>query len=324
MKFILFLSVFSATAFAVTPFDIRLRQLNSTASGEVVFSAPYPSTGTLATVFYDVATKTPMVAPWDSTITYDAISGSMGIDQTWIETNYIPRSELEADWSTITDMEAYVATREADLQIQIDAKLNASAFTWANLGGKPTLFSGAYSDLTGKPSLFSGAYSSLSGIPSTFAPSAHNQAWSTITSTPTTLSGYGITDGFTAANARSAISLTTTGSGAATYNSSTGVINVPTPSIPAIQRLRVQTNATGDYTWTYPVAYGSGIVPIISCLTESSSSTVPQGVQIVGVPTNTSCTFKVINLPSTSVLSIVVLGAPTGSQAYLHLTAIAP
>jgi hypothetical protein len=30
--------------------------------------------------------------------------------------------------------------------------------------------------------------------PTTFAPSAHNQAWSTITSTPTTLGGYGITD----------------------------------------------------------------------------------------------------------------------------------
>lgn len=41
---------------------------------------------------------------------------------------------------------------------------------------------------------FDGAYSSLSGIPSTFTPAAHNQAWSTITSTPTALSGYGITD----------------------------------------------------------------------------------------------------------------------------------
>jgi hypothetical protein len=38
------------------------------------------------------------------------------------------------------------------------------------------------------------AYSSLTGVPSTFTPSTHNQAWSTITSTPTTLSGYGITD----------------------------------------------------------------------------------------------------------------------------------
>lgn len=34
-------------------------------------------------------------------------------------------------------------------------------------------------------------------------PTAHNQAWSTITSTPTTLSGYGITDALTAATAES-------------------------------------------------------------------------------------------------------------------------
>jgi len=44
---------------------------------------------------------------------------------------------------------------------------------------------------------FDGAYSSLSGIPSSFPPSAHNQAWGTITATPTTLAGYGITDGAT-------------------------------------------------------------------------------------------------------------------------------
>ena len=41
------------------------------------------------------------------------------------------------------------------------------------------------------------AYSSLTGVPSSFPPSAHNQAWSTITATPTTLAGYGITDGAT-------------------------------------------------------------------------------------------------------------------------------
>ena len=43
-------------------------------------------------------------------------------------------------------------------------------------------------------SSFDGAYASLTGIPSTFTPAAHNQAWSTITTTPTTLAGYGITD----------------------------------------------------------------------------------------------------------------------------------
>lgn len=91
-------------------------------------------------------------------------------------------------------------------------------------------------------------------------------SWSTIASKPTTLSGYGITDaypltgnpsgfltgitsgqvtaalGFTPYNAanpaayvsqsgaRAAISLTTTGTGAATYDSSSGVLNVPTPA----------------------------------------------------------------------------------------------
>ena len=49
----------------------------------------------------------------------------------------------------------------------------------------------------GGGSSFDGAYSSLTGVPTTFTPDAHNQAWSTITSTPTTLSGYGITDGAT-------------------------------------------------------------------------------------------------------------------------------
>jgi len=46
-------------------------------------------------------------------------------------------------------------------------------------------------------------------------PTAHNQAWSTITSTPTTLSGYGITDGFTQANVRATpITGFTSGAGA--------------------------------------------------------------------------------------------------------------
>ena len=36
----------------------------------------------------------------------------------------------------------------------------------------------------------------IEGKPSTFTPSSHTQAWSTITSTPTTISGYGITDAF--------------------------------------------------------------------------------------------------------------------------------
>lgn len=98
--------------------------------------------------------------------------------------------------------------------------------------------SSGVAQILNKPTLFNGAYSSLTGIPATFTPSAHTQAWSTITTTPTTLGGYGITDAYpltgnpsafiTQSGARTAISLTTTGtSGVATYSSATGVLNVP-------------------------------------------------------------------------------------------------
>jgi hypothetical protein len=48
----------------------------------------------------------------------------------------------------------------------------------------------AYSSLTGLPTLGTAAAAATGD----FAAASHNQAWSTITSTPTTLSGYGITD----------------------------------------------------------------------------------------------------------------------------------
>lgn len=99
--------------------------------------------------------------------------------------------------------------------------------------------------------------------------------FSEIGALPTTLAGYGITDFssvfntnftskstsdlsegtnlyFTNARARSAISLTTTGTGSATYNSSTGVLNIPTP--PTAKRQETYsgtTNSSGNYTVTF-------------------------------------------------------------------------
>lgn len=144
----------------------------------------------------------------------------------------------------------------------LTASLASVAFSgaYADLTGKPTIPSAqvnsdwnavsGVSEILNKPALFNGTFAAL-------------------TSKPTTLSGYGITDayplsgnpsgfltgitsgqvttalGFTPYNstnpsnyittsgARTAISLTTTGtSGAATYNNSTGVLNIPnyTPS----------------------------------------------------------------------------------------------
>lgn len=142
-------------------------------------------------------------------------------------------------------------------------------------------------------------------------------AWSKITGTPTTLSGYNITDGVTNsslsttlssyatsssltsglagkentisagttsqywrgdktwqtlntsvvpeisnlyhtdARSRASISLTTIGSGGASYNSTSGVINVPTPSQKRVESYSGTTNGSGIYTVTYATAFSS-------------------------------------------------------------------
>jgi hypothetical protein len=73
-------------------------------------------------------------------------------------------------------------------------------------------------------------------------PTTHNQAWSTITGTPTTLSGYGITDGFTEANVR-ATPLTGFTSGAGTITATDSLLT-------AIQKLNgnVAASGTGSVT----------------------------------------------------------------------------
>jgi hypothetical protein len=90
------------------------------------------------------------------------------------------------------------------LQAELDGKQPAGSYATAAQGAlaDTALQPGdtiPWTDVSGKPTFFSGAYGDLTGIPSTFTPAAHNQAWSTITSTPTTLAGYGITDAATSA-----------------------------------------------------------------------------------------------------------------------------
>ena len=66
--------------------------------------------------------------------------------------------------------------------------------TWANISGKPALFSGSYADLTNKPSLFSGSYVDLTNKPSLFngdynnlsnKPSLYSGSYADLTSKPT-------------------------------------------------------------------------------------------------------------------------------------------
>lgn len=236
---ILLLGLLSATSvFAVTPHDIRLRQLSATGTGEVVFTIPYPATGT-GMVFYDVATKLPIVGSLGTDLKFNPVSTSFTLaDSTWGTIN--GKMDTSAANTAFASMTTLIGTKmdTVSAQGQIDSLSatvtanHASAFSgaytdltgkpilfsgsYADLTGKPTLFSGAYADLTGKPTLFDGQFSSLTGTPSTFAPSAHTQAFSTITATPTTLSGYGITDGVTSASLTSLLAGKETAGAAAT------------------------------------------------------------------------------------------------------------
>jgi hypothetical protein len=159
-----------------------------------------------------------------------------------------------ADWTSITNKPTFATIATSGAYSDLTGIPSTFASTWSLVSGKPSFAtvatSGSYSDLSGRPSLAtvatSGLYADLNGK-------------------PTTLSGYGITDayplsgnpsgfltsinssqvttalGFTPYNttnpngyvnqsgARTSISLTTIGTGAASYNSSNGVINVPTP-----------------------------------------------------------------------------------------------
>ena len=93
------------------------------------------------------------------------------------------------------------------LQTALDAKLPSANFTYANITGKPTLAtvatSGNYTDLTGTPNLT--VYLTTANASSTYQPLGNYATTScltfaNLTGKPTTLSGYGITDGYSTSN----------------------------------------------------------------------------------------------------------------------------
>lgn len=111
----------------------------------------------------------------------------------------------------------------------------ATTGQYADLLGKPTLFSGNYSDLVGTPELAtvatSGAYSDLIGLPTLFSGSYLDLADAPILATVATTGDYNDLDNlptiptqYTDAMARAAISIVADDSGV-TYNNTTGVLD---------------------------------------------------------------------------------------------------
>lgn len=95
-----------------------------------------------------------------------------------------------------------------------------------------------------------------------------------------------------------------------------------------IRKYRAVAVTTATYAWTYPTAFTTGIVPVCQAIVEdpANSANDSYNVEIAGVPTATSATFRIIR-QSTGLLSLLT-GAlsinPTPGNVNLHLTCFEP
>lgn len=203
-------------------------------------------------------------------------------------------------WGNITGKPIFFSGAYADLT----DKPTLFTGNYSDLAGKPALFSGSYVDLTNKPTLFNGVYSTLTGIPSTFAPSAHTQAFSTITSTPTTLSGYGITDGVTSAT------LTTGLAGKETLGAATSAQSF------SIQR--------ANHTGTQPASTITGLATVATTGSYNDLSDKPtNAVTLVGTVTVTETAVLALSAGVRKV-TVTAPGAVVGGNYLLFPTAATP
>lgn len=225
---------------------------------------------------------------------------------------------------------------------------STGALTWASVTGKPTFApvatSGLYSDLTGaptipaaqvqtdwnattglgvllnKPALFSGAYSALTGVPATFAPAAHTQAFSTITATPTSLGGYGITDGFARPTGTTAQYVRGDGTLAALPVQSVPTQSAATRALNTAFQVSAARPALVSYSvqLTVTASIGSGQLGdvVLEIASDAAFTTAVQTVAIAGVGQTYTLAVAIQGVqPQTGVVTGVV---PAGYYARLR------
>lgn len=108
------------------------------------------------------------------------------------------------------------------------------------------------------------------------------------------------------------------------WNASSGITRILNkPVIQEIQRIRVQTDTSGLYTWVFPNDYGTNIIPIISVEVEDNTTNAIWSARITAV-NHTSVSVQITKSIPTTVLGVSVLGTASSPQAYVHITAIAP
>lgn len=112
---------------------------------------------------------------------------------------------------------------------------------------------------------------------------------------------------YTDTRARTSISLTTTGTGSATYSNSTGVLNIP--NLRRVEPYTGTTNSSGEITVTYATAFTN--VPVVNP-TIRGQTNANQLVMLTS-STTTGFTVKVVERQTDTILGIVVLQTTTAN-----------
>lgn len=208
----------------------------------------------------------------------------------------------------LSSVNVQAAIGEVDAEKQpLDADLTSIAALTTDAFGRGllplTTAGGVRTYIGAGTSSFDGAYASLSGVPSTFTPAAHNQAWSTITTTPTTLVGYGIVDAQPLDTTLTTVSALVDGTGVLTNNGA-GVLSwAPAGGVlPADAAGWLRNNGTGTLSWTTPSKSDVGL----GSVENTALSTWGGSANLTTVGTVTSGTWN-----GTAVADTYVAGAST-------------
>lgn len=90
------------------------------------------------------------------------------------------------------------------------------------------------------------------------------------------------------------------------------------------QSIILLTDANGEVAWTFPTAFGVGIVPVLSADVIATSNQ-PYSVRQLAL-NNTGLSLRVLGAAAVTILTISVLAAltPVGAGVPVHITARRP
>lgn len=90
-----------------------------------------------------------------------------------------------------------------------------------------------------------------------------------------------------------------------------------------VQRIRVQTNASGVYTWTFPTAFPASTTPVVTVVAEDATSNAMTSAQITSI-SNTTVTVQVNQIAQVTLLSTLLGTGPVAVQKFVDITAVKP